>query len=231
MDYLLSLSANLLPGVQYTLGLFAITISLSMPLGLLLTFMRNSRYAALRSAVGFFVWVLRGTPLLLQLFFFYFGLPFIPFVGEFLVFDRFPAACIAFVLNYSAYFCEIFRGGILAVDRGQYEAAQVLGYSKWQTNLKIVLPQMLRVSLPAISNECITLIKDTALITAIGVTEILYFAKAAVNRDVNATAYVVAAIFYLVLTFVLTKLFAYLEKRFSYGRRDRDGDAHGKKPA
>jgi len=102
------------------------------------------------------------------------------------------------------------------VDKGQYEAAKVLGYSKWQTTTKIVIPQMLKVCLPPVSNECITLVKDTALVTAIGVTEILYFAKASVNRDVNATAYLVAAAFYLLMTYGLTKLFQYLEKKYSY---------------
>ena len=129
---------------------------------------------------------------------------------------RFQAACVTFVLNYAAYFCEIFRGGILSVEKGQYEAAQVLGFSKWQTNLKIVFPQMLKVSLPAVSNECITLVKDTALITAIGVTEILYFAKSAVNRDVDVSAYAIAAIIYLIMTYGLTKLFNWLEKKFNY---------------
>ena len=101
------------------------------------------------------------------------------------------------------------------MDKGQYEAAKVLGYSKWQTTTKIVIPQMLKVCLPPVSNECITLVKDTALVTAIGVTEILYFAKASVNRDVNATAYLVAAAFYLLMTYGLTKLFQYLEKKYS----------------
>lgn len=210
------LAYNLLPGLQYTIGLFLVTIVCAMPLGLMLTFLRNCKNPVVRGATGIYVWAMRGTPLLLQLFFFYFGLPFLPVIGDYLVLGRFQAACVAFILNYAAYFCEIFRGGILSVDRGQYEAAQVLGYSKWQTNFKIVLPQMLRVSLPAISNECITLVKDTALITAIGVTEVLYFAKTAVNRDVNATAYLVAAVFYLILTFGLTRLFNYLERRLNH---------------
>ena len=162
------------------------------------------------------VWVMRGTPLLLQLYFFCYGITFLPGIGDYLVMDRFQAAILAFILNYAAYFCEIFRGGILSVDKGQYEAAKVLGYSKWQTTTKIVIPQMLKVCLPPVSNECITLVKDTALVTAIGVTEILYFAKASVNRDVNATAYLVAAAFYLLMTYGLTKLFQYLEKKYSY---------------
>ena len=216
LRYMGSLSVSMLEGVKYTVGLFVITLVFSIPLGLLLTLLRNSGKKVLRGITGFYVWIMRGTPLLLQLFFFYFGLPNIPVIGDYLVLGRFEAACLTFVLNYAAYFCEIFRGGILSVEPGQYEAAQVLGFSKWQTNLKIVFPQMLKVSLPSISNECITLVKDTALITAISVTEILYFAKAAVNRDTDATAYVVAAVFYLIMTYGLTKLFDWLEKKFSY---------------
>lgn len=216
LSYLGKLSINLLPGLQFTVGLFFLTVILSIPLGLLLALLRNSRVGVLRGFTAFYVWLMRGTPLLLQLYFFYYGLTFLPVIGPYLAMGRFRAACVTFVLNYAAYFCEIFRGGILSVEKGQYEAAQVLGFSKWQTNLKIVFPQMLRVSLPSISNECITLVKDTALITAIGVTEILYFAKSAVNRDVNVSAYVIAAVFYLVMTYGLTKFFGWLEKKCRY---------------
>ena len=216
LSYLGKLSINLLPGLQFTVGLFFLTVILSIPLGLLLALLRNSRVCVLRGFPAFYVWLMRGTPLLLQLYFFYYGLTFLPVIGPYLSMGRFPAAFVTFVLNYAAYFCEIFRGGILSVEKGQYEAAQVLGFSKWQTNLKIVFPQMLRVSLPSISNECITLVKDTALITAIGVTEILYFAKSAVNRDVNVSAYVIAAVFYLVMTYGLTKFFGWLEKKCRY---------------
>ncbi len=203
-------------GVKYTLGLFFITAILSLPLGFAMSYLRRSRFAVVRGVTGVYVWLLRGTPLLLQLFFIYYGLPFIPYIGQYLVLDRFPAACVAFVLNYTAYFCEIFRGGLLSIDKGQYEAARVLGFSTWQTQLKIVIPQMLRVTLPSVSNECITLVKDTALVTAIGVTEILYFAKSAVNREVDATAYAVAAVFYLLMNTVLTRLFKWLEKKYRY---------------
>ena len=216
LSYLGKLGVNMLPGLQYTVGLFAVTVLLSIPLGLCLALLRNSRLQVVKGLTGFYVWIMRGTPLLLQLFFFYYGLTFIPVVGPYLTMGRFQAACVTFVLNYAAYFCEIFRGGILSVDKGQYEAAQVLGFTRRQTNLKIVFPQMLKVSLPSVSNECITLVKDTALITAIGVTEILYFAKSAVNRDVDVSAYVMAAIIYLIMTYGLTKLFNWLEKKFHY---------------
>ena len=203
-DYLLQLCGSLAGGLKYTVSLFFITVLFSIPIGLLLSFTRVGRSRVLKGIVGAFVWIMRGTPLLLQLYFFCYGITFLPGIGEYLVMDRFQAAVLAFILNYAAYFCEIFRGGILSVDKGQYEAAKVLGYSKWQTTMKIVIPQMLKVCLPPVSNECITLVKDTALVTAIGVTEILYFAKASVNRDVNASAYLVAAAFYLLMTYGLT---------------------------
>ncbi len=213
---LFDIALLLTDGVKYTLLLFAVTMVGSMPLGLALTFMRTGKNAILRGITGFYVYIMRGTPLLLQLYFFYYGLPFIPGMKNVLVLDRLTAAMLAFVLNYAAYFCEIFRGGIISVDKGQYEAARVLGFSKAQTLFKIVLPQMLRVSLPAIANESITLVKDTALVTVIGVTEILYFAKATVNRQAVFTAYPVAAVFYLLMTWVITRLFDYLERKYSF---------------
>lgn len=213
---ILSLIGELSYGLKFTLGLFAITLVLSIPLGMLLAFARISKFSVVRGLIGGYVWLMRGTPLLLQLFFFFFGLPFIPGIGRLLVMDRFTASCVAFVLNYAAYYCEIFRGGLLSVEKGQYEASKVLGFSGWQTSLRIVIPQMLRVSLPAVANECITLVKDTSLITAIGVTEVLYYTKTAVNRDVNMSAYIVAAVFYLLFTLLLTKLFQRLEKKAAY---------------
>lgn len=216
MDYIIRLCLSMLTGVRYTVGLFLITLFFAVPLGLLLSFMRISKISAFRGVTSAYVWFMRGTPLLLQLFFFCYGVTFLPVVGSHLVMSRFQAACLAFILNYAAYFCEIFRGGMLSVDAGQHEAAKVLGFSKWQTTAYIIIPQMLRVSLPPISNESITLVKDTALVTAIGITEILYFAKSAVNRDVNVLAFVLAAIFYLVMTYLLTKLFDYLEKKYSF---------------
>ena len=216
MDYILQLTASLSAGLKYTVGLFFITIIFSLPLGLLLTFIRVSRNRVCKAVVGGYVWIMRGTPLMLQLYFFCYGLTFIPYIGQYMVLGRFESACIAFVLNYAAYFCEIFRGGLLSVDKGQYEAAKVLGFSRWQTTFKIVVPQMLRVSLPPVCNEAITLVKDTSLATAIGITEVLYFAKASVNRDVNPTAFVVVAVFYLIMTYGLTTLFNHLEKKMAY---------------
>ncbi len=203
-------------GIGVTLSLFAITIILSIPLGLGATFLSNSKTAPLRWITRGYVFVMRGTPLMLQLFFFYFGLPQLPVIGQYLTMNRFPAACVTFVLNYAAYFCEIFRGGLLSIDRGQYEAARVLGMNRIQTTFKVVLPQMIKVVLPATSNEAITLIKDTALVTSIGIADLLHFTKSLVNGTANVTPFFVAAVFYLVMTFGLTKLFGYFEKKFMF---------------
>ncbi len=215
-EYFLSLVSQISGGLKYTLGLFFITIILSVPMGLLLSLVRTSKYAPLRWSLGGYIWLMRGTPLLLQLFFIYYGLYFIPYIGPYLELGQFPAACVAFVLNYAAYFCEIFRGGLLGVNKGQHEAAKVLGFSNTQTFIRVIIPQMLRITLPSVTNEFITLVKDTSLITVIGISEILYRTKSAVNRDVNISAYLVVAVFYLIATFILTKLFKYLEKKLSY---------------
>ena len=204
-------------GCKLTIQLFFVTFFLSVPLGLILTFLYTTKSKAINSIVGFYILIMRGTPLLLQIFFVYFGLPYVPVIGKVLTInDRFAAGAVAFVLNYAAYFAEIFRGGLLSVDKGQYEAAKVLGMTDMQTRFKIVLPQMLRIALPAVSNEAIVLIKDTALITAIGLTDLLKVTKTIVNRTTNISAFVVAALFYLVMSYVLTLVFKFLEKKFAF---------------
>ena len=129
---------------------------------------------------------------------------------------RFSAAVLTFILNYSAYLAEIFRGGLLSIDAGQYEAASVLGFSKLQTRIHVVMPQMFKVVLPSVSNEAITLIKDTALVTSIGIADLLHYTKSMVNHYVDVTPYIIAAIIYLLMTYGLTKFFAYLERRFMF---------------
>lgn len=216
MDYLISITKPMLEGAQTTITLFLIAIVLSMPLGFLVTLMVKSRIKPFVWLAHSYVYVMRGTPLLLQLLFFCFGLPMLPVIGEYLVMDRFVAACLAFTLNYAAYFAEIFRGGLLSIDKGQHEAAQVLGLSKWQTMSKVIVPQMIRVALPSVANESITLVKDTALLYAVAVPELLYFAKTAVNRDFSITPFFIAAVIYLLMTMVLTFFFKILEKRYKY---------------
>ncbi|WP_409177393.1 amino acid ABC transporter permease [Brevibacillus fortis] len=216
LDYIISITVPMLEGAQMTVLLFLIAILASIPLGFLITLMANSSNRGLSWFAHTYVYVMRGTPLLLQLLFFVFGLPLLPVIGEYLVMDRFVAACLGFVLNYAAYFAEIFRGGLLSIDKGQYEAAQVLGFSKWQTTNKIILPQMFRVALPAVANESITLVKDTALLYAVAVPELLHFAQTAVNRDFTIVPFFIAGIIYLLMTLLLTLFFKWLERRFKF---------------
>ncbi|GKV68680.1 amino acid ABC transporter permease [Sporosarcina sp. NCCP-2716] len=215
-DYLLSILKPMLQGAQATILLFVIAIVLSIPLGFLLTLAVGSKFKPLSWLANAYIYLMRGTPLLLQLLFFVFGLPLIPVIGEYLVIDRFAAAALAFILNYAAYFAEIFRGGLLSIDKGQYEAAQVLGLNKWQTTTRIVIPQMIRIALPALANESVTLVKDTALLYAVAVPELLHFAQTAVNRDFTIVPFVLAGIIYLLITAVLTLVFKWLERRFHY---------------
>jgi len=165
------------------------------------------------TAVNGYIWLMRGTPLMLQMLFIYYALPFLPVVGVKL--DAFPAAIAAFVLNYAAYFAEIFRGGIQSIDRGQYEAAKVLGLSYGQTMRRIVLPQMVKRVLAPVSNETITLVKDTSLIYVLAMNDLLRVARGMVQRDFSTQPFVVAAVFYLAMTLALTVAFARLEKKYA----------------
>lgn len=206
----------MLEGAQMTILLFFIAIIVSVPLGFLLTLAVKSSLKPVSLLAQGYIYVMRGTPLLLQLLLICFGLPMLPVVGEYLVLDRFVAACLGFVLNYAAYFAEIFRGGLLAIDKGQYEASKVLGLSKWQTTTRIILPQMFRVTLPAIANESVTLVKDTALLYAVAVPELLHYAQTAVNRDFTIVPFFVAGLIYLIMTLFLTFVFKGIERRYKF---------------
>lgn len=216
MDYFMSMLMPMLDGAKMTILLFIIAIILSIPLGFLLTLAVKSKFKVISWLAQTYIYVMRGTPLLLQLLFICFGLPMIPGIGEYLVLDRFTAACLGFVLNYAAYFAEIFRGGLLAIDKGQYEAAQVLGLNKFQTTTRIILPQMFRIALPAVSNESVTLVKDTALLYAVAVPELLHYAQTVVNRDFTIVPFLLAGVIYLLITLVLTLFFKVLEKRYKF---------------
>ena len=211
MDYLLRILPPLLDGAGVTLGLFFITLALSLPLGLTLALARLSRFAALRHAVSGFIWLMRGTPLMLQLLFVYYALPFVPVIGVRL--PDYPAAVVAFTLNYAAYFAEILRAGIQSIDRGQYEGAKALGMSYGQTMRRIVLPQVWRNTLPPLANETITLVKDTSLIYVLALNDLLRAARGIVQRDFSITPFIVAAAFYLLMTLVLTWVFQRLERQ------------------
>lgn len=207
----------LLDGFGVVAALFVIVMLLSIPLGFFFTVAARSRFAPLRVLMKGYIYVIRSTPLMLQMFFVYFGAPYLPLVGEFFrTWTAFSAACFSFVFNYAAYFAEIFRGGLLAVDKGQYEASQVLGLSKVQTTVHIVLPQMFRVVLPSITNESITLVKDTALMFSIAVPEILHYAKVAVARTTNPMPFFIAFVIYLIINSVLQLVFNWLEKKMAY---------------
>ena len=211
MGYILSILGPLAEGSLVTLKLFFITLALAVPLGLALALIRISRFTVASQTVNGYIWLMRGTPLMLQLLFIYFALPFVPVIGVRL--PDFPAAIVAFALNYAAYFAEIFRAGIQSIDRGQYEGAKVLGFSYSQTMRRIVLPQVVKRILPPMSNETITLVKDTSLIYVLALNDLLRAARGIVQRDFTITPFIVAAGFYLLMTLVLTWFFQRLEKR------------------
>ena len=213
MSYVIEIMGLLLEGTGVTLQVFLLTFVLAVPLGLGLALIRISGFAVLGGLVNGYIWLMRGTPLMLQMLFIYFALPFVPVIGVRL--PDFPAAIVAFVLNYAAYFAEIFRAGIQSIDRGQYEGARVLGLSYAQTMRRIVLPQVLKRILPPMSNETITLVKDTSLIYVLAMNDLLRAARGIVQRDFTTTPFVVAAAFYLLMTLVLTLGFQRLERKYA----------------
>ncbi len=209
MDKLLHNFLLMLDGSQITLEIFFVTLLLSLPLGMLAALGRLSQFKIVSRLVEFYIWLMRGTPLMLQLLFVYFALP--------MVGIRLPdiaAALLAFTLNYAAYFAEIFRAGIQAVPQGQYEAAKTLGMSYPQTMRRIILPQVVRIVLPPVSNETINLVKDTSLVYILAMNDLLRVARTIVQREFDMTPFLIAAVFYLAMTFVLTWGFKKLEARY-----------------
>lgn len=213
MDLAIKVFPALVEGLKTTLSLFGWTLILSLPLGFIVGLGATSRFKPIRWLIGIYTWVIRGTPLLLQMFFIFFGLP---LLNEAWVLDRFPAALIAFVINYTAYYAEIFRGGIQAIPQGQYEGAKVLGLSKFQTIMTIVFPQVFKIILPSIGNEIVTLVKDTSLVYAVGLSDVMKAGKAALQREVSIVPLIEVAVFYLVLTGIVTVLLKFIEKRVNY---------------
>lgn len=200
-------------GLQVTISLFLVVLVLSIPGGILLALLRLSGVSLLNRIVGFFVYIMRGTPLMLQILFIYYALPIM--TDGTIQFDDATAAIVSFVLNYSAYLCEVFRGGIQSIPRGQYEGAKVLGFSYGQTMRKIILPQMVKRVLPPLANETINLLKDTSLVYILAMNDILRITRSIVQRDFDISAFIVAGIFYLLMTFVLTNIFNRIEKRLA----------------
>lgn len=215
----IQITQTMMQGARITLLVFFIVLAASIPLGFFITLLGRSKFKVIGWIINIYITVMRGTPLILQLFFVYFALPYVPVIGPHITLDRLPAALIAFTLNYAAYFAEIFRGGLMAIDKGQNEAAKVLGFNKIQTFIYVIIPQMIRVCLPALSNEAITLVKDTSLLTVISIAEISYVAKTAVTREASVFPLVIAGALYLLIILILTIILRFIEKKFSYASK------------
>ncbi|MGN0459415.1 MAG: amino acid ABC transporter permease [Ruminococcus sp.] len=215
MSDFLSVTLDLLNGFLSTLQLFGLTLLFSLPLGLIICFGSMSRFKPLRWLVRTFVWIIRGTPLLLQLIIVYYGPGLIFNAG---LLPRFSAALIAFIINYSCYFSEIYRGGIESIPKGQYEAGQVLGMTKTQIFFKVVLLQVIKVIVPPMSNEIITLVKDTSLARIIAVYEIIWTAQVYIKMEGLIWPLFYTGAFYLAFSGLLTLLFGFIEKKLSYFR-------------
>lgn len=209
-----NLTELLLEGAGVTLSIFFLTLLFAVPLGVLFAQARMSKHAVLRAPTSLYIYLMRSTPLMLQIMFVYFLLPqILPFKV-----DRFSAVIFAFAVNYAAYFAEIFRSGIQSIPAGQYEAAKVLGYTKTQTFFYVILPQVIKRVLLPMTNEIITLIKDTALASTVAVVELMTIAKKQVSSSSSIEPYLLAIVFYLVLNGVAEQLCKLAEKKLSYYR-------------
>lgn len=209
-----NLTELLLEGAGVTLSIFFLTLLFAVPLGVLFAQARMSKHAVLRAPTSLYIYLMRSTPLMLQIMFVYFLLPqILPFMV-----DRFSAVIFAFAVNYAAYFAEIFRSGIQSIPAGQYEAAKVLGYTKTQTFFYVILPQVVKRVLLPMTNEIITLIKDTALASTVAVVELMTIAKKQVSSSSSIEPYLLAIVFYLVLNGVAEQLCKLAEKKLSYYR-------------
>lgn len=221
MTLLLSTIKQLLSGLLFTLGIFGFTLLFSIPLGLLIARGRMAKNIIVSTIVRVYISIMRGTPLMLQLLLVYFG-PYYIFgvstgninIGPFEY--RFIATIIGFSLNYAAYFAEIFRGGIQSMPKGQYEAAQVLGFSKMQTYFRIILPQVIKRVLPSVTNEVITLVKDTSLAQVLSLTEMFTAAKQLASAQVSVMPFIVAGVFYYIMNGVIELIMTRFEKSMSY---------------
>ena len=210
----LPVTLQLLAGFGESLKIFLLTLLFALPLGLVICFGSMSRFSPLRKLIRCFVWIIRGTPLMLQLI--------IIFYGPGLMFDlpampRFTATIVAFTINYACYFSEIYRGGIESIPRGQYEAGQVLGMTKQQIFFRVVLLQVVKRVMAPMSNEIITLVKDTSLARIIGIYEIIWAGESFIKKGLIWPLFYTGA-FYLIFNGVLTILFGYLEKKLDYFR-------------
>ncbi len=209
--------SQLIESFLVTAQIFVLTLVFSLPLGLIVAFGRMSKNRIIRAIVKAYISVMRGTPLMLQILVVYFG-PFYVFRIRMGNGFRFPAVIIAFAINYAAYFAEIYRAGIESMPVGQYEAAQILGYNKVQTFFKIILPQVFKRVLPPVTNETITLVKDTSLAFTISVAEMFTKAKQIAAAEANILPLMAAGVFYYIFNLVVAWVMERLEKKFSYYR-------------
>ena len=212
---LLQIIKQLAGGMGTSIEIFTVTLLVSLPLGLLISFGRMSKNPVLRAAVKFYISIMRGTPLMLQLMVVYYG-PYYLFgirVGNGY---RLWAAFIGFAVNYAAYFAEIYRSGIQSMPAGQYEAAKLLGYTKYQTFFRIIFPQVVKRILPSITNEVITLVKDTSLAFTISVMEMFTVAKALASSQVSMVPFVAAGLFYYIFNLLVASFMEYAEKKMNY---------------
>jgi len=202
---------QVLEGLKVTLEIFALTLILSIPLGIIVAVMRTSKSLILREISGVYVLIMRGTPLLLQIIVIFFGLPIIG-----LTFNRFPAAIFAFTLNYGAYFGEIFRAGIMSIDNGQVEGAQVLGLSSKDIFFRVILPQAFKTVIPPVTNEVTTLVKDTSLVYVVGIDELLKIGQMATNRAVSLVPLLIVGVVYLIVIAIFSKVLKKIEEKYDY---------------
>lgn len=214
---LLSMISQLAEGFLVTVEIFVLTLVFAMPLGMIVAFGRMSKNIVIRTLVKAYISIMRGTPLMLQILVVYFG-PFYIFEMKMGPGYRFPAVIIAFVINYAAYFAEIYRAGIESIPLGQYEAAEVLGYSKAQTFFKIILPQVIKRVLPPVTNETITLVKDTSLAFTISLTEMFTVAKQIGAAQTSIMPLMAAGVFYYVFNLLVATVMEAIEKKLSYYR-------------
>lgn len=213
-NYLVKLLKILLEGMQVSLEIFAITLVFAIPLGIIVSVLSISKNKIISKITKLYILLMRGTPLLLQIICIYFA----PYYLFKISYNRFIAVIIAFTLNYSAYFGEIFRGGIESIPKGQWEVAFTLGFTKVKTFFIIILPQAMKRILPSISNEVITLVRDTSLAQVIGVTELFAFAQKQANYKFSIIPLLIAGLIYLLISIILTYISNYAERKLEYYR-------------
>lgn len=212
IDETINVTKILFSGIGVSLKIFVLTLIFSLPLGVIVALARNSKLKLISTITKAYILLIRGTPIMLQIIFVYFA----PYYIFNMTYDRFTAIIVAFVINYAAYFSEIFRSGINSISQGQREAAYTLGFDKFQTFFLIILPQVIKVVLPPISNEVISLLKTTSLAQIIGVTEMFALAQKQASYNFSVIPLCIAGVYYLILVFVISIIFSKLEKKLDY---------------